>query len=134
MMNIKLYNDRLQSSESGATAFSKNSIKYAGSYVEEHVNNYKNILERDFGVEILEARLISYDELVDIDTFACAKRDYCSDKYPWIYSTSYWTGSGEFSTYVWAMSNDGYFFYSDYFLSYVYGVRPVIVISKEYFS
>ena len=51
----------------GTTAFSSDEKKgtnyndYQGSIVEEYVNNYKRILESKYGVDIVEARLITYE-------------------------------------------------------------------------
>ena len=115
----------------GTTAFSDTNSTYEGSIVEGYVNNYKTILEEDYGVDVVEARLISYDELTDSETFACVKYDYCSDKYPWIYSTSYWSGSA-FSTYdVWLVGSYGGFGSGIYDYVSSFGVRPVIIISKS---
>ena len=130
-----------QSIRKGTTAFSSstqhgtNYSDYSGSIVEEYVNAYKTIIEEDYGVPVETARLISYDELTDSETFACVEYNYCSDKYPWIYSTSYWSGSARDSLYVWYVYSSGIFhFYDLYDLDGDFGVRPVIVISKDYFN
>ena len=117
----------------GATAFSNTNSTYAGSIVEGYVNNYKTILESDYGVDVVEARLIYYDELTDSETFACPEYDYCSDKYPWIYSTSYWSGSAINTVNVWSVISNGYFYYGYYGRDDCFGVRPVIIISKSNF-
>ena len=100
-------------------------------------NNYKTILEADYGVDVVEARLITYDELTSSefdcrsDTRTCAYSDY-----PWIYSTSYWTGSAYNTDNVWIINGStGYFGNATKFSnSSLFGVRPVIVISKDYFN
>ena len=123
----------------GTTEFSSYTQKgtnysdYNGSIVEGYVNNYKAIIESEYGVEIEEARLISFDELTDSETFDCVRYDYCSDKYPWIYSTSYWSGSAYDTDYVWRVNSYGYFDSSTYFEDFAYGIRPVIIISKSLF-
>ena len=117
----------------GTTAFSNTNSTYEGSIVEGYVNNYKTILEADYGVDVVEARLISYDELTDSETFACVEYDYCSDKYPWIYSTSYWSGSAGDDDGVWSVGSDGIFDDLDYSIDDNFGVRPVIIISKSLF-
>ena len=54
----------------GTTAFSsdlqkgKNYSTYSGSVVEKYVNNYKRLLEEKFDINIVEARLISKEELL----------------------------------------------------------------------
>ena len=123
----------------GTTAFSSstqhgtNYSDYSGSIVEGYVNAYKTIIEEDYGVPVEAARLISYDELTDSETFACVEFDYCSDKYPWIYSTSYWSGSADDANYVWNVISIGRFYSIEYDYDSNFGVRPVIVISKDYF-
>ena len=123
----------------GTTTFSSDTQKgtnysdYSGSIVEGYVNNYKTILESDYGVDVVEARLISYDELTDSETFACVEYDECSDKYPWIYSTSYWSGSVYDTDYVWNVWSYDTFDSHGYESEYSFGVRPVIIISKSNF-
>ena len=121
-----------QSIRNGTTAFSNTNSTYAGSIVEGYVNNYKTILEKDYGVDVVEARLISYDELTDSETFACVEYDYCSDKYPWIYSTSYWSGSASSTNFVWIVDSHGRFYHIRYSDDDIFGVRPVITISRDY--
>ena len=129
-----------QSIRNGTTAFSSSTQKgtnysdYSGSIVEGYVNNYKTILEEDYGVDVVEARLISHDELADSETFDCVEGYYCFDKYPWIYSTSYWSGSADTAIYVWSVNSDGYFSNDIYDYADFFGVRPVIIISKDYFN
>ena len=123
----------------GTTAFSSSTQKgtnysdYSGSIVEGYVNNYKTILESDYGVDVVEARLISYDELANSETFACEKYEHCSNKYSWIYSTSYWSGSAFSNSFVWRVYSDGTLDIDHYLLAYDFGVRPVIIISKSNF-
>ena len=116
----------------GTTAFSNTNSTYEGSIVEGYVNNYKTILEADYGVDVVEARLISFDELTDSETFACVEYGKCSDKYPWIYSTSYWSGSANTSNSVWFVISNGNFGPSNYSDDAGFGVRPVIIISRDY--
>ena len=122
-----------QSIRNGTTAFSNTNSTYAGSIVEGYVNNYKTILEKDYGVDVVEVRLISYDELTDSETFACVESDSCSSKYRWIYSTSYWSGSASDDGNVWIVSSNGRFGNNYYSIVSYYGVRPVIIISKSNF-
>ena len=121
----------------GITPFSNSTQDYVGSIVEGYVNDYKTLLETNFGVDVLEARLITYDELTNTDTFACKQyTTNCSDLYPWIYSTSYWTGSAYSNSTqsVYTMTSNGYFNTTEYNHKSQFGVRPVIIISKDYFN
>ena len=120
----------------GTTAFSSDEQKgtkytdYEGSIVEGYVKNYKALIE-DFDIKIKEARLITKNELMNKDTFAC--NESCSTEYPWVYSCSYWVGSsiGD-SILYYVLSNSG--FNGAYYYDYDYfGVRPVITISKSEF-
>ena len=123
----------------GTTAFSSDTqtgtyySDYSGSIVEGYVNNYKTILESDYGVDVVEARLITKDELTNSETLACVEDDYCSNKYPWIYSPSYWSGSADNSSTVWSVNSYGDFRSSYYDNVGDFGVRPVIIISKSNF-
>ena len=119
----------------GTTAFSNTGTEYSGSIVEGYVNNYKHLLESNFGVEVIDARLITVDELTNSETFACGEDEDCifSDKYQWIYSTTYWSGSAIDANHVLSVNSHGEFDNDDYDFGDEAGVRPVIVISKDYF-
>jgi len=114
----------------GTTAFSNDSTTYSGSIVEGYVNNYKTILEEDYGVDVVEARLITKDELTD-EKIGCSEADNsCSTAPDFIYSTYYWSGSAYDADFVWTVSSSGVLG-SNYFSSNGCGVRPVIIISKS---
>ena len=117
----------------GTTPFSNTSSVYSGSIVEGYVDGYKNVLESEYGVEVVEARLISYDELTNEETFACVEDSYCSDNYPWIYSTSYWSQSSLTSKELFWVNSNKTFGYGNCVNPFRFGVRPVIIISKSYF-
>ena len=124
----------------GTTAFSSDTQKgtnysdYSGSIVEGYVNNYKNILESEYGVDVVEARLITKDELTS-EEIGCSVTDYtCTGSaYPWIYSTSYWSGSASNARDVWNVDRFGNFCSYSYSHDGYFGVRPVIIISKSNF-
>ena len=128
-----------QSVSKGTTYFSSdeqhgtNYNDYSGSIVEGYVNNYKSLLESKFKVTIVDARLITYDELSDVNSFGCVNWDYCSNKYPWIYSTSYWVGTAIYEGDLWTVKSDGKFSNHHYSNVKSFGVRPVILIPKSYF-
>ena len=128
----------------GTTAFSSEEIhgvnyeSYEGSIVEGYVNDYKNLLEGKFDLKIEEARLISMEELV-AENIGCTVRLVgttdleikCTKAPSFIYSTSYWFNYSENSNY--GITNLAGAFYAPYDNDYIFGVRPVIVISKDYF-
>ena len=123
----------------GATAFSSDTQKgthysdYSGSIVEGYVNNYKTILESDYGVNVESARIITKDELVN--TFGCNESEYTckGSAYSWIYDTTYWTGSAYDNESLWRVSTGGGFGFFAYVFADGFGVRPVIIISKSLF-
>ena len=119
----------------GTTSFSSDSQKgtnysdYSGSIVEGYVNNYNSYLITQ-GVTPIEARLITKDELIGL---GCSKDDYsCSEASSWVYATSYWSGSPIPTDHVWAVYSRGDFIYGYYIDDFIYGVRPVITISRDY--
>ena len=130
-----------QSIKNGTTVFSSDTQKgtnysdYSGSIVEGYVNNYKSIIEADYGVDVVEARLITKDELTS-EEIGCSATDYkcIGSAYPWIYSISYWSGSATYTSSVWIVYSDGYFRNFSYNYDRDFGVRPVIIISKDYFN
>ncbi len=106
---------------------------YNGSVVEGYVNNYKTEIEK-LGVEVEEARIITVAELTDENTFACEKYNYCTGSYPWIYSTTYWTGTIRDEEDIWCMYDGSYLDNYSYDSAEDFGIRPVIVVSKDYFN
>ena len=133
------YDDSVNPYDYGTTPFATDEHHgipynvYNGSLVEVYVNNYKSKLEEKFKLTVNSARLILESELTDANTFACVFQDYCSDKYPWIYSTAYWTGTPINDTNIKVVINKQ-FMWESFGGSMDYGVRPVIVISKDYFN
>ena len=129
-----------QSARKGTTAFSSSSKKginysdYSGSIVEGYVNAYKEILEgEEYGIDVVEARLITKDELESED-IGCDSSNYtCNDAPSWIYSTTYWSGSAFDDYNVWYVNSYGTFLFYSYDNDSGGGVRPVIIISKSLF-
>ena len=101
------------------------SLSYSGSYVEQYTNNYKNILETKFGINVVEARSITYDELTSKE-IKCTNS--CLKTYSWIYSSSYYTQSINYMYRPAGVTSYGALIYTEYY--YSYGVRPVIVLSR----
>ena len=111
----------------------ENYSSYNGSVVEGYVNNYKNILESNYGIEIEEARLITKDELISDDIGCSVENSSCEDAPRFIYLTTYWTGTAENALDVWNVHTHAYFGSSSYNYDDIFGIRPVIVISKSLF-
>ena len=117
----------------GTTVFSETGPVYSGSIVETYVNDYKTILTDYFNVDVIEARIPTQDELVN--DFDCSiEKERCSrDKYLWISSTTYWVNSYASNNRILSVTSNGVFSFADYSNATGAGVRPVIVISKDYF-
>ena len=135
----------LQNSSAGNVAFSYTNywvskvstyptyVYDSNSALYPYVENYKNTIEW-MGVPVVEARLITYDELVS-DEIGCTANTCTSSPYSWIYSTTYWSGSVYDSERVWGVGKNGFFGQVGlYYRVTSPGLRPVIVISKDLFN
>ena len=107
-----------------AYVYDSNSLLY--SYVE----NYKTYLST-LGATPSEARLITYEELTALGCSSSSSTSAPS----WVYATSYWSGSAGSYNSVWRVSSkSSSFFNGSYNSNNGFGVRPVIVISQDYFN
>mgnify|MGYP004468672747 CR=1 FL=1 len=103
-----------------ANVFDNNSNLYAPT------QNYKTYLKNELGKTSVDARLITYEELISL---GCTSTT-CNSAPAWVYSSSYWTASANNNYRVWYVRSDGSF--DNYAVSSVnYGLRPVITISKS---
>jgi len=96
-----------------------------------YVENYKNTLE-SYGLTVNDARLLTYSESID-ESIGC---DIDNRECPtgFIPNTSFWLGSACDYNVVWVVSSDGGFYAVAFDVDVydnVFGVRPVIVISKS---
>ena len=106
-----------------ANVFDSNSLLY------EPVQNYKTYLKSTLGKASVDARLITYNELISL---GCSRNDYgyyCATS--WVYSTRYWTASACTNTRLWIVNQDGYLGDVAYNYPLYYGLRPVITINKN---
>ena len=101
--------------------FDNNSLLY------EPVQNYKTYLKNTLGKTSVDARLITYEDLISL---GCIGNDICETAPSWVYSTGYWTASAYIETGVWYVNSHGNFS-STFFGSEYFGLRPVITISKS---
>ena len=105
--------------------FDSNSTLY------EPVQNYKTYLKNTLKKTSVDARLITYNELISL---GCSRNDYgyyCKSAPSWVYSTRYWTASACTNTRMWNVNQDGYLGDSTYNYPLYYGLRPVITINKN---
>lgn len=100
------------------------------SYLYEHVENYRSYLEI-LGITIQEARLISYEELINLGCLEDS--NHCSKAPEWVCITSFLSGSGYNKWDLWRVNSNSSFDSGHYTDFYHDGVRPVIVISKSLF-
>ena len=91
------------------------------------VQNYKTYLKNTLGKTSVDARLITYEELIGLGCDESERR--CKSAPSWVYSTNYWTASANYSKDVWFVSSDASIF--DYTFDTIGMLRPVITISKS---
>jgi hypothetical protein len=100
------------------------------SYLYEYVENYKIFLE-NLSVDVSDARLVTIEELENLGCVSVNRN--CREAPSWVYSTTYWAGTVSSSFEVWHVGSDGVL--NDSTPEYsCNGVRPVIVVSKDYFN
>ena len=106
-----------------ANVFDSNSLLY------EPVQNYKTYLKNTLGKTSVDARLITYEELI---SFGCIWNDNsCKSAPSWVYSTNYWTASADGINGVWVVLSDGTFAGGSFDSFGDSGLRPVITIKKS---
>ena len=123
---IEFSNSMYWSSTNNFPAYVYNS----NSSIYRHVENYKSHIEK-LGVIPIEARLITQKELEDL---GCVIEGNCNEEHKWVYSTAYWSGTAKNVLTVWRIYIDGLVDENMYNSNLGAGVRPVIVISKDYFN
>ena len=105
----------------GAPGDNDYSVAY---YVEE----YKDKLET-YGLTVQSARLLTYSEATD-SSIGCSKTSWSCPTTGFITNTSFWLGSAGDGSYAWYVLSVGEFSYGG-LIGNFFGVRPVIVISKD---
>ena len=110
----------------GTVAYSTGDAIYSGSIIEGHVNNYVTYLEK-LGVTVNSSGLLLKD-----DIYALSEDGLGNDFPEWLKLTSFWLGDTIKGTALYFTSRGSWF--EDFpSVDDVFGVRPVITISKEYF-
>ena len=106
-----------------ANVFDSNSLLY------EPVQNYKTYLKNTLGKTSIDARLITYEELIGL---GCSRNEItCKSAPSWVYSTDYWTASTNDKYDVWYVNSNGNFYHNEFVSSEDFSLRPVITISKS---
>ena len=104
-----------------SNVFDSNSLLY------EPLQNYKTYLKNTLGKTSIDARLITYEELIGL---GCSDNS-CKSAPAWVYSTYYWTASAYYHSYVYVVNSVWSFGTRTFDNSSDYGFRPVITISKS---
>ena len=106
-----------------ANVFDSNSLLYAP------LENYKTYLKNTLGKTSVDARLITYEEIIGL---GCNRNNgSCKSAPSWVYSINYWTASAYNNHFVGFVYSNGNFSCSSFDNSSRYGLRPVITISKS---
>ena len=109
--------------------FSNAGYNTTGYSIAYYVEEYKDILE-SYGATIKEARLLKYSEATDA-SIGCSLSPQACPTNSFITNTSYWTSQAQNQSILWIIASDGSFGTTTYTYSGAFGVRPVIVISKN---
>ena len=105
-----------------ANVYDNNSLLYAP------VQNYKTYLKNTLGKTSIDARLITYEELIGL---GCSRMT-CKSSPSWVYSTNYWTASANEGLTVRNVFSNGIVGDDSPFDSPgLWGLRPVITIKKS---
>ena len=104
---------------------------YEGSILQSYINAYATLLNDIYGTSIT-GDAITADEIKSLCNLTGGGA--CANTYPWVYTTSYWSGSAFSANNVWCVSSNGFFSFSSYANGSSFGVRPVIIISESAFS
>ena len=102
--------------------FDSNSLLYVPT------QNYKNYLKNTLGKTSVDARLITFEELIGL---GCVEDDFSCESAPsWVYGVDYCTATAMDEVDMWDMVSGtlGAFVGNN---SEVYGLRPLITISKS---
>ena len=118
--------------------------------VAPYINNYTNMIENEYGINVSDARLISIEEIVKLgcSSFLELEEDWdaysCGSAPSWLITSNFWLGSAgsHDSRYLFRAGNDIHFgpvIYTtdpgDWKEPYPSaGVRPIISVSKSIFS
>ena len=115
----------------GVTKFANIGTSYSASIVKGYIDDYAALLNSTYGTSIT-GDAITADEIKSLCNLT--EQGTCSNTYPWVYTTSYWTGSA-YDTWLpmWVVSSDGGLEIAGFDNGESYGVRPVIIISESAF-
>ena len=100
--------------------------------ISEYVENYKEILETEYDIEVEDAKLMSFEQAIAL---GCDKDEQeCISAPSWVWGTSYWLGSAKDGYDLWTVDTFAYFSDVEFDHASVGGVRPIIVLDKSLFE
>lgn len=101
----------------------------SNSTIFNYLQEYKKKL-KDMGVMVEKIRV---PDLHEVRTLGCFRRYSLCDGsvFPWLITSSYWTGSADNYSCIWGVIINTYFTYYDASLGDSLGVRPVIEVLDE---
>ena len=106
-----------------ANVFDSNSNLY------KPLENYKTYLKNTLGKTSIDARLITYEELISLGCNVYYSS--CSFAPSWVYDRDYWAASANNGNRVYIVASDDVFDSDDADVQGVIGLRPVITIKKS---
>ena len=116
----------------GNVRFSYSGTSYSQSLVKGYIDDYVALLNSTHGTSIT-GDAVTADEIKSLCNLTGSGT--CANTNPWVYTTSYWTGSVYGSAgNVWHVYSYGNFNGVHYGTDSMFGVRPVIIISESAFS
>ena len=118
----------------GTTPFSSADVKgtnyssYRGSIVEDYVEEYVQYLSDEYDATVSGGLITKY-EIMSLCNLTVSGT--CANTNPWVYTTTYWSGSPGNTSGVWGVRSNGDFYGNSYSDARYSGVRPVITISAS---
>lgn len=108
----------------------------SNSNLYEPIQNYKDYLKNDLNKASVSARLITYNEVIDLGCSCDKSPCSCTSAPSWLYSVDYWTATAFSEVNLWTLrANSSAHLQHDgrslYYAKGYYGIRPVITISKS---
>ena len=91
------------------------------------VNNYESYLKNNLKKSTVSVTLLNYAQVIKL---GCVKDGKCPESNSWLYDTSYWLSDAQEKTGIWVIDAIGILSHNKYTQEYLYGIRPVITISK----
>ena len=113
---------------------SKYGTKYPANVFDSNSNlykpleNYKTYLRNTLGKTSITTKIMTYEDLISL---GCNESEgTCKSAPSFVYNTNYWTASASYNDHVWSVYSIGTFDINYFDHPGLFGLRPVITISK----